>query len=98
MTDGPFRLPSRDEYPEPSLDDLANAIEDALDDKDGEHPWSHHVRGRYTAHRTYTEHEPDAKPGDKHVTIRVEECERDIIMNVPEAHAQSVVQLLRSEN
>jgi hypothetical protein len=88
------RRPDRDEYPDPSLVDLRRAIQAALDDADTEHPWSHHVRGRYTAHRTYTEHEPDAKPGEKHVAIRVEECERDIIMDVPEAHAESVLELL----
>lgn len=86
--------PDREDYPDPSLVDLRRAIEAALADVDTDHPWRHHRRGRYTAHRTYTEHDPDGKPGEKHVAIRVEECERDIIMDVPEAHAQSVIDVL----
>ena len=88
------KRPDRDEYPDPSVEDLRRAIEAAL--TDDEHPWAHHVRGRYTTHRTHTEHEPDAKPGDKHVAIRVQECEREIIMDVVEDEAESVIALLES--
>jgi hypothetical protein len=91
------KRPDRADYPAPSRADLAAAIRAALEDGDNDHPWSHHRRGRYTAHRTYTEHEPDAKPGDKHVAIRVAECERDIIMDVPEEHAETVLSLLEGE-
>jgi len=89
--------PPREEYPDPSREDLAAAIRAARDDADSEHPWSHHVRGRYTAHRTHTEHEPDAKPGVKHVAIRVVECEREIIMNVPEEQVDEVLTVLDAD-
>jgi hypothetical protein len=94
MSDEPLATerPDRDEYPERSLSDLVTVIERALAD-DG---WAHHRAGRYTAHRTHTEHEPDARPGCKHVTIRVTECERDIILNVPEEHADSVLAVFKS--
>lgn len=88
------RRPDRQEYPDPSTEDLARAIRAAYEGRNGEHEWSHYKRGRYTAHRTYTEHNPDSQPGDKHCTIRVEDCERDVIMNVPEQHAQRVLTLL----
>jgi len=84
------KRPDRGEYRDPSLSDLVSAIKRALADDD----WSHHRAGRYTTHRTYTEHQPDARPGDKHVTIRVTECEREIILNIPEEHADSVLGLL----
>ena len=90
--------PPREDYPDPSREDLAAAIRAARDDADSDHPWSHHVRGRYTAHRTHTEHEPDAKPGDKHVAIRVKECERDIIMDVPEEHADRALAVLEGDD
>jgi len=88
--------PDRSDYPDPSLDDLASAIEAAYAGRNSDHPWSHYQRGRYTAHRTYTEHNPDTQPGDKHCTIRVEACERDVIMNIPEDSAQQVLTLLRT--
>lgn len=86
--------PDRGDYPDPSTDDLARAIRAAYEGRNGDHPWSHYKRGRYTAHRTYTEHEPDARPGDKHVTIRVESCERNVICNVPEDSAPQFLSLL----
>jgi len=84
--------PSRDEYPERSLSDLVTAVERALADDD----WAHHGVGRYTAHRTYTEHDPDTRPGDKHVAVRVIECDREIILNIPEEHADSVLTVLKT--
>jgi len=86
------RRPPRDEYPEPSAQDLHEAIKAALDDGVG----AHYRRGRYTATRTWTEHNPSTKPGEQHETIRVIECDRDIILNVPVEHAEGVLALIDS--
>ena len=94
MSDEPpaTKRPDRDEYPERSLSDLVAAVERALADDN----WRRHVAGRYTAYRTHTEHEPDARPGDKHVAVRVTECERETILNIPEEHADSVLAALKT--
>jgi hypothetical protein len=77
------KKPDRDEYPDPSLEDFLRAVRKAAAADD----WRHFGCGRYTAHRCYTEHQPDAKPGDKHVAIRVTACERDIVADIPEQQA-----------
>jgi hypothetical protein len=86
------KLPPREEYPSPSIIDLADAIEAAYNGDD----WAHYVCGRYTAHQTHTQHNPKSQPGPFHITIRVEECERDVIMNIPREYAQQVISLFRS--
>lgn len=82
------KLPDRGEYPPPDPRDLAAAIRAALDDN------AHHRRGRYTAHLTVTQHNPRMDPCNEHIAVRVEECERDVIMDVPQDHAESVLAVL----
>lgn len=84
------RRPDREEYPSQSADDFATAIRRALDEDRGD-KFTHHRVGRYTATQTYTEHEPDARPGDKVCVVRVTECERETIADIPVEHAESVL-------
>lgn len=84
------KKPDRDEYCPPSSEDFAEAVRRALDEDQGT-KWTHHRVGRYTATQTYTEHEPDAKPGDKVLVVRVTECERDIIADIPVEYVESVL-------
>lgn len=74
------KKPDRGEYPDADVDDFVRAVERAASDEG----WSHHVVGRYTATRTYTELNPASRPGDKTVVVRVEACERDVIADIPE--------------
>ena len=87
---GPTKRPGRDEYPAPSGEDFARAIRHSLDEDRGD-KFTHHQVGRYTATQTYTEHNPDTQPGDKVRVVRVTECERDIIVDIPVDHAESVL-------
>lgn len=83
-------LPGRDEYPAPDPADFDAAVKAVLNDDDR----AHHGRGRYTAHRTYTEHNPDSQPGDKVEVVRVEACDRDVIADIPVDHADEVLAAL----
>lgn len=84
------RRPDRDEYADPSAADFAKAVRRSLDEEFGD-TFTHHKVGRYTATQTYTEHEPDARPGVKVLVVRVTECERDIIADIPVGTAESVL-------
>lgn len=87
------KRPDRDEYPEPSITDFATALERALT-AGGNRKFSHHRVGRYTSTRTYTEHNPDTQPGDKVQVVRITECEREVIADLPVEEAGSVLHLL----
>lgn len=89
----PTARPDRGEYPAPDIEDFVDAVKRAA----GDEKWSHHVSGRYTAHRTYTELEPDARPGDKLVVVRVEACERDVIADIPEDHVTAFLEAIRDD-
>ena len=84
------RRPDRDEYAGPSAADFAKAVRRSLDEEFGD-KFTHHRVGRYTATQTYTEHNPDTQPGDKVCVVRVTECEREIIADIPVDHAESVL-------
>jgi hypothetical protein len=85
--------PPRDEYPDPDRSDLAAAVRAVLGDEQG----SHHRRGRYTSTWTYTEHDPDMKPGEKTKVVRVTVCEREVLCDIPIDQADELLAVLEDD-
>ena len=89
------KKPDREDYPAPSTDDLVEAVRRALDEEEGD-KFTHHRVGRYTATQTYTEHNPDSQPGKKVCVVRVTQCEREVIADVPVDHAEAILEVLEA--
>lgn len=87
------KIPDENKYPEESSEDFTRAVRAALDPDEGD-KWTHHRKGRYTAHQTYMEDHQASLNDIKERCVVVTECERETIAILPSEYAESVLALL----
>lgn len=91
---GATKLPDRDEYPEKSAENFADAVKAALD-SDEDSKFTHHRCGRYTAHQTHLDASPGQLNGGMELCVVVTECERETIAVLPVDYAEQMLALLK---